>query len=388
MEHIGHFRALYDRTLPDGAKEFVASTSGVKRDGLILDMRGGMLDDYLANPVVLWAHDYTGNRLPIGKTTRLKPLAKELRATILFDLADPFAAEISRKYDEGYLNAVSIGWIDREVNADRTTVTKWELLDISAVPVPGDPDALLRREYAMIRSLVEEKDQPPNLVEYLSDEEVETAEEGEKVTVRGTIELSGDGPVVTEAIGEVITRGAIPPHTTDKADEGMAWDGPGTVAGCPPVETMLRRMHAWVDPEGDPDAKQSYKLPHHSIGGEVVWKGVAAAMARLLQGGTQIPDGDRKGVWNHLDRHYRQFEKETPELRSLEDFGPRLQAGAMPNSEWEHYRAELASEVLAKAGELKQAIANLEAATEPPTPPDPALVDALSKISDALKGKT
>ncbi|MFH0983451.1 MAG: hypothetical protein V2A79_18185, partial [Planctomycetota bacterium] len=279
MEHIGHFRALYDRTLPDGAKEFVASTSGVKRDGLTLDMRGGMLDNYLANPVVLWAHDYTGNRLPIGKTTRLKPLAKELRATILFDLADPFAAEISRKYDEGYLNAVSIGWIDRAVSDDRSMVTKWELLDISAVPVPGDPDALLRREYAMIRSLVEAED----------DEEIETAAAGERVEIGESgpellfipagAEFVPAGELLREGLELYVrTRGAIPPHTTDKADEGMAWDGPRTVAGCPPVEAMLRRMHAWVDPEGDPDAKQSYKLPHHSIGGEVVWKGVAAAM--------------------------------------------------------------------------------------------------------------
>jgi HK97 family phage prohead protease len=371
MEHIGHFRALYERTLPDGAKEFVASTSGVKRDGLTLDMRGGLLDNYLRNPVVLWAHDYQGTHLPVGKTSKLKVLAKELRATIQFDLADPFAAEIARKYDEGYLNAVSIGWIDREVSADRATVTKWELLDISAVPVPGDPDALLRREYAMLRSIVA----PEEVVDIIEEAVVEADPVDEPA------EAEQEPP-------EVRARGAVPPHTSDKADENVAWDGPKTVAGCPPVEAMLRRMHAWVDPDGDPDAKQSYKLPHHLIGGEVVWKGVAAAMARLLQGGTQIPDADRKGVWNHLDRHYRQFDKETPELRSLAEFGPRLQAGAMPQGEWEHYRAELAQEVLAHLAELKQAIANLEAATEEPPPPDPALVDALSQVAEALKERT
>lgn len=361
MEQIGHFRAFYQRTLADGSKEFVASTSGVKRDGLSLDMRGGLLGNYLANPVVLWAHDYRGERLPIGRTVKLKPMAKELRATVTFDMADPFAAEVSRKYDEGFLNAVSIGWIDRKQSSDGKTVTEWELLDISAVPVPGDPDALLRREYAMLRSLVEpdgDDDQPE-----------EAEEEEAEVEVRA-----------------VERRAAIPPHTTEKADEDTAWDGPGTVAQVAAEASALRLIHAWVDPEGDPDTKQSYKLPHHFADGRVVWRGVAAAMARLLQGGTVIPDGDRRGVWNHLERHYRQFEREAPELRSLAEFGPRLQEGAMPYGEWEHYRAELAEVVLAKAVELKQAITDLENATIPAPEPEP--VEALTLLAEALKERT
>jgi hypothetical protein len=42
-------------------------------------------------------------------------------------------------------------------------------------------------------------------------------------------------------------------------------------------------------------------------------------MSRLMQAGTSIPDGDRRGVYNHLERHYRQFEKEAPEFRSLSE---------------------------------------------------------------------
>jgi hypothetical protein len=44
-------------------------------------------------------------------------------------------------------------------------------------------------------------------------------------------------------------------------------------------------------------------------------------MAALLgaRGGVQIPDADRRGVYAHLERHYRQFDKEPPELRSLAD---------------------------------------------------------------------
>jgi len=40
-------------------------------------------------------------------------------------------------------------------------------------------------------------------------------------------------------------------------------------------------------------------------------------MAALLgaRGGVNIPDADRKGVYNHLAKHYKQFDKEVPEFR-------------------------------------------------------------------------
>jgi hypothetical protein len=80
-------------------------------------------------------------------------------------------------------------------------------------------------------------------------------------------------------------------------------------------------MHSWVDDEADPDTKRAYKLPHHRAAGEVVWRGVAAAMSRLFQQGTQIPDADRRGVYNHLRRHYQQFDKEPPDFRTAEELG-------------------------------------------------------------------
>jgi hypothetical protein len=63
-----------------------------------------------------------------------------------------------------------------------------------------------------------------------------------------------------------------------------------------------------VDEKGDPDAKQSYKFPHHLADGRVVLRGVNNAMARLPQ--ASIPDEDRAGVEAHLNRHQRQFEDE------------------------------------------------------------------------------
>lgn len=109
---------------------------------------------------------------------------------------------------------------------------------------------------------------------------------------------------------------AHPVHTTPKADEGAAWDGPAEV-GKAEGEEQLWRMHAWRATDADPDVKSSYKLPHHRADGTLVWRGTAAAMGAIMgsRGGVDIPDSEKRGVYNHIAAHYRQFDKEPPEFR-------------------------------------------------------------------------
>ena len=65
----------------------------------------------------------------------------------------------------------------------------------------------------------------------------------------------------------------------------------------------LRAKHAWVDPDGDPDAKSSYKFPHHPADSTAAIRAaVNNAKARLSQ--ANIPDGDRAGVLRHLNGHF------------------------------------------------------------------------------------
>lgn len=289
---------------PGSPIRFVASTQHVGRDGLVIEQEGWDLGNFRKNPVFLWAHDYGGGlggspRPPIGRVDKVFTEDGHLKADVLFDQGDEFAREVERKYRQGFLNAVSVGWDTKEIspseNGKPARVTKSELLDISAVPVPGDPNALKERQK---RALADYGRELLSLVEPENDEHRDQSPPAH--------------------------RGAIPPHSTAKADEGTAWDA-GVQVGQAEGASQLRRMHAWVDGEGDPDAKSSYKLPHHTAEGDVVWRGVAAAMARLLQAGTQIPDGDRRGTFNHLARHYQQFGKTPPEFRTnadLDAYGP------------------------------------------------------------------
>ena len=144
------------------AIRFVASTEGQARDGLVIEARGWQLDEYKANPSVLWAHDYRGERLPIGRAADVWVDGDRLMADILFDQEDPFAVAVEKKYRSGVLSSVSVGWDSLEVDGRR--VTKANLLDISAVPVPGDPDALMERQIRGLASigekLIELTDEP------------------------------------------------------------------------------------------------------------------------------------------------------------------------------------------------------------------------------------
>jgi HK97 family phage prohead protease len=141
---------------------FVASSEGIKRDGFNIETAGWQLDNYRKNPVVLWVHDYWGRNLPIGKAT-VAAEDNSLVADIIFDIQDDFAAQIDRKYRNGFLNAVSVGWdtiaFKPAKDGKPPTITEAELLDISAVPVPGDPDALMEREWRALNEIYGERNQ-------------------------------------------------------------------------------------------------------------------------------------------------------------------------------------------------------------------------------------
>ncbi|MHC5035581.1 MAG: HK97 family phage prohead protease [Planctomycetota bacterium] len=147
---LSYTRAVADKdTLDgDGPIRFTASTPGVKRDGLDLDTDAWRLDNYRKNPVVLWAHDYMGRTLPIGKADVF--VEKDaLLADVTFDREDEFARQVEGKYRRGFLNAVSVGWDTVEEDNERY----WDLLDLSSVPVPGDPDALIERQRVGLRGI-------------------------------------------------------------------------------------------------------------------------------------------------------------------------------------------------------------------------------------------
>lgn len=147
-------RTKRDEEETDGPLRFVAATEGLKGDGLDIQMSGADLSRFTENGVVIWAHDYW-TQPPIGKATA-EIDGSRLMADITFDLDDPLGASVDRKYRKGFLNAVSIGFdFGYDAVDDKGVVSEWELLEISAVPVPMDPDALLERQRSGARQLAD-----------------------------------------------------------------------------------------------------------------------------------------------------------------------------------------------------------------------------------------
>lgn len=127
----------------DAPLRVVATTEGLKGDGINLTMANADLGRFLANPVIGYGHDYWGRAaLPIGRAVATEIDGTRLMHDLEFDQGDPFATEVERKLRGGYLNAVSVGFDAHDIGKDGVPA-RWELFETSVVPLPMDPDALV-----------------------------------------------------------------------------------------------------------------------------------------------------------------------------------------------------------------------------------------------------
>jgi hypothetical protein len=140
-----------------GPLQIVAVTEGRKRDGLNLELETGDLARFKANPIVGYGHMYWGrDGLPIGRAERTWIDDGRLMMDITFDSGDDFAQAVERKYRGGFMNAFSIGFDAWNID-DSGTPEGWELFEVSAVPLPMDPDAVVEagrdQQLALARAL-------------------------------------------------------------------------------------------------------------------------------------------------------------------------------------------------------------------------------------------
>ena len=133
-----------------GAMTFVISSEEVDRHGDVVSAAGWQLAAYRQNPVFLWAHDYT--RPVIGRAAAVWPEPGLLLARMEFAPTD-FAAEVAALYRRGYQQGVSVGFKPLRYAERRQESTgaflgirflEQELLEVSAVPVPANRQALRR----------------------------------------------------------------------------------------------------------------------------------------------------------------------------------------------------------------------------------------------------
>lgn len=119
----------------------VASSSVVDRHGEIVSVTGWDLKNFKKNPVLLWSHDHTIPAVGVAKTIKVEGTGKtaKLMFTPEFHDITPEAKAIKTMFDQGILNSFSVGF--KPIDMDGNVYTKQELLEISAVNVPANPEA-------------------------------------------------------------------------------------------------------------------------------------------------------------------------------------------------------------------------------------------------------
>jgi len=126
-------------------------TEQVARDGMVLDADGLDTRAFEQNPVVLWSHGTDPRRgdEPIAKASNIRRNGDGMLADVTF-ADDEFAQRIREKVENGFVNAVSVGWRTEDIDrsGDAPTVTRSDMTEFSFVAVPADTDALVQEREA------------------------------------------------------------------------------------------------------------------------------------------------------------------------------------------------------------------------------------------------
>jgi hypothetical protein len=145
--------------------EFIGSTADVDRYGDVIDVAGWELKHYLKNPQFLWAHNYSVP--PVGTTRKVTKADGALAFQVYFPKDEeinvagwpshvPTPETVYRLYMGGFLRATSVGFQGLETEAilgeadeqgyrprTGTRFKRQDLYELSAVPVPANPYALM-----------------------------------------------------------------------------------------------------------------------------------------------------------------------------------------------------------------------------------------------------
>lgn len=116
-------------------------------------------------------------------------------------------------------------------------------------------------------------------------------------------------------------KAAIRPHGTATTD--AAWDSAEMWKRCNSAAS-LKAASAWMDPDGDPAVKSTYRFIHHMVGadGTVGAANLTACSTGIGvlnggRGGATIPAADKAGVHAHLAKHLEDAGHAAPPLKGV-----------------------------------------------------------------------
>jgi hypothetical protein len=240
----------------------------------------------------------------------------------------PFPFKWQRTSAEGHSQSVTIGRVDRIFRSEEDEGAIWGegviLTGPNAPPEAAEYINLLENGAAGGVSI----DGDDAEFEILMTEDDEPLMRFSRINIRALtavdvpafagarIRLKDESSVIAAVIGST----DLPVASRDRN-----WNGPaaqkGIFANAKTEDgydtTKLRRAFLWLDSDGDPNLKGSYKLPFTEIIDgtlTIVPRGVFAAAAALegARGGVNIPDTDKAGIRRKLGTLYRKINSSLP----------------------------------------------------------------------------
>ena len=344
-------KAAINKKSADGHKVYsaVASTASIDRHKEVLIPKGCIPSRFLTNPVMLNIHD--SRQYPVGKVLEVR--INEDSVQFDFEFADTEnGKELEKLYTTGMMNAFSVGFIpktyidcydlrDNEGNwkvssiefelPDGTKssfdltryktselygiIPKWELLEISPVPIPANPDALLLRAKNEAIRKYEDQGHSKAAVSFV---ERQLSDNLAKLTLQlnSFIKTLDESTEISNVVPYLKNSVVDSDWDVHEAKTSLVLWSSSDKSG--DKETMDWGQYAkgfgWVD-LNKADQLSSYKYCHHKAEAEdlvVVWKGLTEAMSLLL---ADIAADGAKDVHAHLCQHYADFGKTAPEFK-------------------------------------------------------------------------
>ena len=188
----------------------VGSDDSVDRHGDKINPKGWDLTNFKKNPVIMLNHDYS--QFPIGKAVNVKRSKNSLVFDIQFSKTLPLAQEAFGLVKEGIMKAWSVGFLVKEwaTAGSEYTIDSMELLELSLVGIPANPNALLNslnadqrkmvKAFDLLLKTLDEAKQEPEKAENEATDEVVLLEVVEEKDEKGTKdeETAKDEEIVEE----------------------------------------------------------------------------------------------------------------------------------------------------------------------------------------------
>lgn len=120
----------------------VASTENIDRSWEVIKLDWWDFENYKKNPVVIANHIYKIENI-VGRATKIWIEDGKLIIEWVFSKSNPLGVLLADLYEEGMVKTVSVGFIPKQRQEDnRRIITSAELLELSFVAVPCNPEAL------------------------------------------------------------------------------------------------------------------------------------------------------------------------------------------------------------------------------------------------------